>query len=89
MIDAGENPIIDYCLRSKEEQQRLFAAGKSKCDGIKTPSAHQSGKAMDIYFIEGVAITDGIKGHDYWHTVWKGMGGKEIIAWDRGHYEAP
>lgn len=87
MIDAGENPILDYVLRSTEEQQRLFAAGKSKRDGVKNPSAHQSAKAADIYFIEGVAITEGIKGHDYWHQEWVKLGGKPIISWDRGHYE--
>jgi hypothetical protein len=35
-------------LRTKEEQQRLFKEGKSKCDGINNISKHQEGKAIDI-----------------------------------------
>jgi len=33
MIEEGEDFLIDYCLRSAEEQNRLFKAGKSKCEG--------------------------------------------------------
>jgi hypothetical protein len=35
-------------LRTKEEQNKLFKQGKSKCDGIKNISKHQEGKAIDI-----------------------------------------
>ncbi len=35
-------------LRGLEDQQKAFKEGKSKCDGIKNKSKHQSGKAIDI-----------------------------------------
>jgi hypothetical protein len=35
-------------LRTKEEQNKLYKEGKSKCDGIKNMSKHQEGKAIDI-----------------------------------------
>jgi peptidoglycan L-alanyl-D-glutamate endopeptidase CwlK len=35
-------------LRTTEEQIKLFKDGKSKCDGINTPSKHQTGDAIDI-----------------------------------------
>jgi hypothetical protein len=35
-------------LRTKEEQNKLFKQGKSKCDGINAISKHQEGKAVDI-----------------------------------------
>lgn len=65
MISMGEQPIFDFCLRSTEEQQRLYAQGRTLIDniwvitdknkvvtfkdGITFLSEHQSGKAMDIY----------------------------------------
>lgn len=42
--------------RTPEEQAELFKAGKSKCDGVKKRSAHQSGNALDFYaYVEGHA----------------------------------
>jgi hypothetical protein len=86
MLD-GEHPIIDYVKRSPEEQNRLFKAGASKCDGINTISNHQLGKAMDIYFMEDGEVVDSKKGWEYWHKYWEGKGGKPIIEWDKGHFE--
>ncbi len=96
MTNEGEYPILDYIKRSSEEQNRLFLAGLSKKDGYKKLSAHQIGKAADIYFIDitdkdndGVTqeLTDPIKGHEYWHKIWESMGGRPMISWDKGHYE--
>jgi peptidoglycan L-alanyl-D-glutamate endopeptidase CwlK len=43
-------------LRSDEEQNRLFHAGKSKLDGYEKKSKHQSGNAIDVYaFVDGRA----------------------------------
>jgi peptidoglycan L-alanyl-D-glutamate endopeptidase CwlK len=43
---------IDFAItcgiRTEQEQVELYKAGKSKCDGIKTISKHQLGKAIDI-----------------------------------------
>ncbi len=87
MIDLGEHPIIDYVKRSDEEQGRLFNAGLSKCDGLEKVSKHQTGRAMDIYFIEDGKLVDPKDGWDHWHSVWEGWGGAKMIEWDRGHFE--
>ncbi len=89
MFLEGENPIIDYVKRSKEEQMRLFAAGKSKCDGVKIVSKHQRGLAADIYFLddEMKQLTDPKKGWEHWHNEWIKLGGKPMIEWDKGHFE--
>lgn len=43
-------------LRTAEEQFDLFSAGRSKADGVKKKSYHQSGKALDFYaYVDGKA----------------------------------
>jgi hypothetical protein len=87
MMLEGEHPIIDYVKRSAEEQKRLFDKGLSKCDGVHSISAHQIGRAADIYFIEDGKMVDPKKGWDHWHQYWQEKGGKPEIEWDRGHFE--
>jgi hypothetical protein len=41
--------------RTAEQQKALFDAGKSKCDGVKIISRHQSHLARDLYVINGKA----------------------------------
>lgn len=42
--------------RTAEEQNQLFKDGKSKADGYKKLSYHQSGNALDVYaFVDGKA----------------------------------
>lgn len=87
MVEAGDMPIIDYCLRSAEEQNRLFNKGVSGCDGTVKKSAHQFGKAMDIYLVKERA--NGSVYIDYnwkdeekaikWHKCWEELGGKKMI----------
>jgi len=89
MIDADENPIIDFVKRSDEEQNRLFDEHLSKCDGYIKISQHQRGKAMDIYFVDestGYLHTPR-KGFEYWHAKWQDMGGQPMIEWDKHHFE--
>lgn len=46
----------DGGLRTAERQAELFADGKSKADGVKKKSRHQSGMALDVYaYVEGKA----------------------------------
>ena len=46
-------------LRTAEEQYKLFLDKKSKADGFKKKSYHQSGKAFDIYaYVDGKASWD-------------------------------
>jgi len=91
MITDGNEPVIDYLLRSTEEQQRLFAKGVTKCDGIKKISQHQKALAADIYF-----VVDGKVDFSYfktaelaikYHDLWVTMGGRTMISWDKPHYE--
>lgn len=91
MIAEGHEPILDFALRSKEEQKRLFDLGLSKCDGTKKISKHQKGLAADIYFVvNGQVDYDYKKTSDLsikYHNLWVQMGGKPIISWDNPHYE--
>ena len=92
MIAAGENPILDYALRSALEQRRLYKAGLSKCDGFKILSAHQRGTACDIYLVQTKPKIkvyfewDKLKA-GLWHNIWQRKGGKRAISWDPGHFE--
>jgi len=88
----GWYPLLDYALRSTEEQQRLFKEGKSKCDGVTNFSAHQYGKmpgrfAVDLYIHDGdksiVKEDLYVKAHNYWTT----LGGKPMLRWDQAHFE--
>lgn len=88
MIAEGERPILDYIKRSAEEQNRLFKAGKSKCDGYKIRSAHQIGRAVDIYFCDqNLVLNWDKKRFERWHKEWEKLGGQKMISWDLGHFE--
>ncbi len=89
MIQANEKPIIDYVLRSTEEQKRLYNEGKSKCDGVIKKSNHQLGVAMDIYFVDENNKLDFSKDrYKKWHKIWEEKyDGKPIIEWDLPHFE--
>ena len=66
MVAIGERPVIDYVLRSPEEQFRLYAKGRVKVgdvwvennkfqivtqlDGFNKKSNHNRALAADIYF---------------------------------------
>ena len=44
-------------MRTAEEQNELFKAGLSKCDGYEKLSYHQSGKAVDFYgWVQGRSV---------------------------------
>jgi hypothetical protein len=92
MIEDGVDYILDYVLRSKEEQKRLFDLGLSKCDGTKILSAHQKGLAVDIYFVINGVIDFDFKSQeakDYskkYHDIWVSLGGKPVIEWDNCHF---
>ena len=96
MIADGNQPIIDYCLRSQEEQEMLFKQGVTKDDGITHVSAHQKALAADIYFV--VPEFDGTVFIDFdcsyteelqrkYHDLWVSWGGRPIIEWDKDHYQ--
>lgn len=88
MFRNGEQPILDYCLRSKHEQKRLYESKLSQCDGERIVSKHQKGLAVDIYFVDGGKLVDPKKGWEFWHDEWVRMGGKPILPWDKGHFES-
>jgi len=60
--EAIKNSPIDFGipqyagLRTAEDQKALFLDKKSKCDGVKNKSLHQSGNALDFYaYVNGSA----------------------------------
>ena len=98
MVTEGEHPILDYCLRSQEEQHRLWQIGRdaegnktgqtvTNCDGYKSISGHQTGHALDIGFIENGVWSGPKKGWTYWHEEWIKLGGGREISWDEDHFE--
>ncbi len=45
--------------RTEEEQYKLFLKGRSKADGFKKKSYHQSGKAFDVFaYVDDAASWD-------------------------------
>jgi len=87
---------IDWVLRSAHEQNVLFLAGRSKCDGYHKISAHQNGKAADLLVIgpnnKGtLMLVDPMeKCPDAWKEIrehWVEQGGEPMISWDPCHHE--
>jgi len=84
-------------LRTAEEQNELYKKGRSKLDGFKKESYHQSGNALDV-----VPYVDGAPSWDYdelmkvavcmlqaandlgIHITW---GGSWTNGWDAPHYQ--
>jgi hypothetical protein len=93
MVDDDVDFVLDYVLRSQEEQKRLFDKGLSKCDGFKILSAHQKGTAVDIYFVINGQIDFDFSSQEAkdlskrYHDIWESMGGKPVILWDNPHFE--
>lgn len=85
--EQGLDVLIDWAMRSTQDQMRLFNEGKSKCDGISKRSKHQMGLAADIYIIVGGKIDDTKDDYDMLHDKWDELGGGERISWDACHYE--
>ena len=93
MCEDGDEPVYNHCLRSAEEQHRLFEKGVSGCDGYKKKSRHQSGKAMDIYLVK--TRKNGSVYVDYnwtdrekalkWHNRWVELGGRKMITFKNRH----
>jgi len=86
--------ILDYAMRSKEEQARLFARKLSKCDGATTISAHQYPDSPNKYAIDLYLHLSGssdIKVKDLYtqaHLLWQShFGGDPMIEWDQGHFQ--
>jgi hypothetical protein len=93
MIKAGERPVIDFALRSWQEQKRLFDDKKSQCDGIEKLSNHQRGLAVDIYLTndKGEIQFDWDEAKAiYWHDKWiKEYEGRAIIIFRDGTKDYP
>ena len=88
IISVGEIVILDYVKRSDEEQNRLFKAKLSKCDGYIKISAHQRGTAVDLYFLKGNQIDMNKEKYEKWHSIWEiKYSGKPILDWDLPHFE--
>lgn len=89
IINEGDSPIVDFVKRSDAEQERLYRAGLSRCDGKTKISKHQTGEAADIYLLVDGKLHDW-NANDCWskyHAFWEELGGKPVIEWDKGHFE--
>lgn len=91
MVNAGEQPVLDFAVRSPEEQNRLFKLGVTKCDGYKIKSRHNQGLAVDLY----LATDDGViwewpkEKAEYWHKRWCEItGAVDWIHWDAPHFSS-
>lgn len=87
---------IDWTMRSAHEQNVLFLAGRSECDGYIKISPHQKGLAADLLIIgpdskgKLILIDPREKCSAFWKEVrkhWVDIGGKEMIDWDPCHFE--
>lgn len=90
LIVLGEQPVIDFVLRSAEEQNRLFKQGLSKCDGYEKKSKHQFGISADLYLTDengNIQFEWNKEKAEKYHKIWEDYGGKPMIEWDRGHFE--
>ena len=91
MIEAGDEPVIDYALRSAAEQKRLFDLKASLCDGYKILSRHNQGLAVDIYLTKDgkVQFAWEFSKSIFWHNRWKELTGAEIwLEWDAPHFSS-
>jgi len=85
--------VLQYELvRSTEEQQALFRAGKTKADGINKLSKHQLGRAADMaVMIDGRIRWDHVAEYDllgeYWESIGGTWGGGWEFAEDVYHFE--
>ena len=88
MVLDGDEPVIDYVLRSAEEQNRLYKKGVSGCDGYKKKSRHQYGKAMDIYLVKYNSKGEPYVDYNWtdeekakkWHKRWRELGGDKMVT---------
>jgi len=98
-IDFGIPPFGG--MRTAEQQHELYLAGKSKCDGYKIKSKHQSGNAVDVFayvngkaswsdvhlgMIAGVVLSEAARlGVE---LTWGGtFGSDNFNGWDKPHFE--
>jgi D-alanyl-D-alanine dipeptidase len=85
--DCGFELVMDWLLRDAETQKRFYQQGKSKCDGYNRRSAHQTGKAIDIYIVDDGQISGRMADYQKLHDYWMDLGGEPMISWDMGHFE--
>lgn len=68
--------IVTDFHRTVDRQQKLYAAGKSQCDGINNKSKHQSWLAEDICIVkDGGLVWNRTDAYELLGTHWKKLGG--------------
>jgi hypothetical protein len=86
--NQGWEPVLCMAERSREEQARLFALGKSKLDGVKKIGAHQYQDAGGRYAVDILIFgNDGKMPYVEAHKYWESIGGSPVIDWDQNHFE--
>jgi hypothetical protein len=87
---SGDEVVSHYYYRSAEQQNILFKAGLTKCDGYINRSRHQDMTAADLYLAteQGIQWVWNEEKAIKYHKIWEEQyGGKPIIMWDLGHFE--
>lgn len=87
IVFASDNNIKLVCFeyfRSTEKQKKMFAAGKSLCDGIKSKSKHFYRLAMDLVILkDGKFFWPYCEEYRLLGEFWESLGG----TWGHRWYE--
>jgi len=111
MREAGEIWVNDWWLRSAQAQNALFMIGRKKnddgtfsivgdivtnCDGYVKHSKHQSGCAVDKYFVKNGTIVfnwdkddEIVAKYQRWHARATELGMKPIVTLSDGSQDMP
>jgi len=69
--------ITTSFLRTAPQQLKLFIQKRSNCDGYKSKSKHQLGRARDLLIIDkvGLEVWDHVPEYDILGETWESLGG--------------
>jgi hypothetical protein len=78
---TGVRLVLGSTVRTVDEQEALYRAGKSRVRGSNAP--HVRGAAVDVY--EPAGAPAGFRAA--WQTVARELGWHGMYSWDQGHLE--
>lgn len=87
LVYATNNDIDILAIslfRTVAQQQAMFAKGVSRCDGVRSISKHQLGRAIDIVILRGGSIIwDNIPEYTQLGEYWESLGGRWGGRWSK------
>jgi hypothetical protein len=78
---TGVRLVLGSTVRTLQEQEALYRAGKSRVHGRAAP--HVRGVAVDLY--EPADAPEGTRAA--WHAIARALGWRGMYSWDQGHIE--